>query len=166
MRVPYVIRLGREEDLPAILALQRQTEETPQWKPAAYGEYLGAAVPGRSSRKALFVAAAGEWLTGFAAISLVLDQAELENITVRREARRSRVGSRLLGAAWSWLHARGGQSLLLEVRAANQQAQAFYRARGFRREGLRRGYYNHPVDDAVLMRLEGLACEGASPSIL
>ena len=33
-------------------------------------------------------------------------------------------------------------------------AQVFYEAAGFRREGLRRGYYTAPVEDAVLMRLD------------
>jgi ribosomal protein S18 acetylase RimI-like enzyme len=51
------------------------------------------------------------------------------------------------------LRAAGVLEIVLEVRASNRQALAFYRSAGFGQTGLRRAYYADPIEDAVLMRL-------------
>jgi ribosomal-protein-alanine N-acetyltransferase len=43
--------------------------------------------------------------------------------------------------------------VLLEVRASNSAALAFYRALGFAIAGRRPLYYADPIEDAVLMEL-------------
>jgi len=50
---------------------------------------------------------------------------------------------------------RTGQSaeLLLELRASNLPALAFYRSLGFTEAGRRPRYYHDPIEDALLMRL-------------
>lgn len=45
--------------------------------------------------------------------------------------------------------------IFLEVRASNTAAQALYEKLGFVRYGVRRGYYERPTEDAVLMRRLG-----------
>ncbi len=42
----------------------------------------------------------------------------------------------------------------IEVRAGNKPALCFYEHAGFGRDGLRRGYYRNPEEDALLMGLE------------
>ena len=44
--------------------------------------------------------------------------------------------------------------LTLEVRAGNLPALALYEKHGYRRTGLRKGYYTEPREDAVLMTKE------------
>jgi ribosomal-protein-alanine N-acetyltransferase len=51
----------------------------------------------------------------------------------------------------NWAQSMGGIRLELEVRASNTRAIRFYERFGMRREGLRRGYYHSPGEDAVLM---------------
>ena len=46
------------------------------------------------------------------------------------------------------------REVLLEVRESNQSALAFYGSLGFVEEGRRHGYYDEPVEDAILMRLK------------
>jgi [ribosomal protein S18]-alanine N-acetyltransferase len=43
------------------------------------------------------------------------------------------------------------QSVTLEVRVSNSEAQALYRSRGFRVAGLRRRYYRDGGEDALVM---------------
>jgi ribosomal-protein-alanine N-acetyltransferase len=49
------------------------------------------------------------------------------------------------------MRAAGGRLLYLEVRLTNLGGRAFYERRGFRRIGTRKGYYQHPPEDAVVM---------------
>jgi len=102
-------------------------------------------------QRELLVAVEGERLAGFAVASVVLDEAELESVVVDAEFRRRGVGRLLCEAVLGWARERGATQIRLEVRAANHAAQGLYRGLGFQVNGLRRGYYRGPVDDAVLM---------------
>ncbi len=88
---------------------------------------------------------------GFAVASVVAPEAELETIALAAEGQRRGVGARLVGALVEQLRRERVTELLLEVRASNQAALAFYRAEGFRKTGRRVGYYADPKEDAVLM---------------
>ena len=46
---------------------------------------------------------------------------------------------------------RGITMIHLEVRAGNETAIRLYERQGFVRDGLRKGYYTDPTEDAVLM---------------
>ena len=46
----------------------------------------------------------------------------------------------------------GVRSLYLEVRESNSAARALYAALGFQQVGRRRGYYQHPSEDALLLK--------------
>jgi len=92
-------------------------------------------------------------VVGFAVASLVAPEAELETMGVASEGQRRGVGARLLQALVEELRAERVTELMLEVRASNCGALAFYRARGFRETGRRVRYYADPEEDAVLMGL-------------
>ena len=70
-------------------------------------------------------------------------------------ARRRGVGLTLAADALSFAGMRGCKTADLEVRESNEAAIRLYERLGFRRAGKRRGYYDDPPEDAVLMRLEG-----------
>jgi len=153
MIAPVRILQAGVDDVPKVLALEQATPEAPHWTQAVYSEFVvGEATA--LQEKALFVALAERGLQGFAAASLVAGEAELESMAVAAAARRLGLGSRLLDAVRQWAAALGARTLRLEVRSANGPARAFYQSQGFVAEGLRRGYYKAPVDDAVLLRLD------------
>jgi ribosomal-protein-alanine N-acetyltransferase len=92
-------------------------------------------------------------ILGFAIASLLPPRAELESIAVGAERQRLGLGERLFQALAAEVRAAGVEEILLEVRASNQPALAFYEALGFVKTGLRPGYYADPIEDAVLMHL-------------
>ena len=113
----------------------------------------------------LLVAESEDSLAGFAALSVVLDEATILNIVVEDGARRGGLASSLLDEAEVVLSARGIQRMLLEFRRSNIAAQLLYEKHGFVVDGVRDGYYpltDGQREDAVLMSktLEG-ACESA-----
>jgi len=143
-----VVRRAGAGDIEGILRVERGASEAPQWGEARYREMLQGEGP---LQRELLVAVEGERLAGFAVASVVLDEAELESVVVDAEFRRRGVGRLLCEAVLGWARERGATQIRLEVRAANHAAQGLYRGLGFQVNGLRRGYYRGPVDDAVLM---------------
>lgn len=100
-----------------------------------------------------FVAETGDELVGYIGCWVVADEMQIVNLAVRTDARRLGVASRLLRHAFAC----AGAELLrayLEVRRSNQAAIAMYERFGFRRVSVRRGYYDDPKEDALLMEWE------------
>jgi ribosomal-protein-alanine N-acetyltransferase len=90
----------------------------------------------------------------YAVVMPLPGEAELLNITVAPEARRSGVGRQLLEFILGAAHKRGAERLFLEVRASNLPARELYRRSDFVEVGLRKGYYacaDNQREDAVLM---------------
>jgi [ribosomal protein S18]-alanine N-acetyltransferase len=48
----------------------------------------------------------------------------------------------------------GVRAVYLEVRESNQRARTLYESSGFDSVGRRRGYYRHPLEDALVLRRE------------
>lgn len=109
-------------------------------------------VPDESSAGYIALAAFGDGaLAGFIVARQILEVCEIESIAVAEGFRRVGVGRALLDAVSRRARALGTQRIQLEVRAGNQDAIRFYEKAGLMKEGLRRGYYRSPKEDAVLM---------------
>ena len=153
------IRHMTAADLAAVQALAGNLPEAPHWPPSAYHDAID---PAATRRRIALVAVEPTSCTvrGFAVASLLPPQAELETIAVAAANRRQGLGQKLFRSLAAKLQAAGVSELLLEVRASNRPALAFYQTLGFVRTGLRPGYYTDPIEDALLMRLP-LAAESA-----
>ena len=90
---------------------------------------------------------------GYAGLHAVLDEGYIDNVAVEEDARRHGVASALLDV-FCRFGAANLAFLTLEVRASNAPAIGLYEKYGFRRAGLRPGYYQNPREDAVIMTRE------------
>jgi ribosomal-protein-alanine N-acetyltransferase len=95
-------------------------------------------------------------VVGYICAWVVGDELHINNLAVDPHWRRRGIARALLDAALERGRVRGARRALLEVRASNVEALALYRRHGFEVAGIRKGYYDHPVEDAVVMRREGL----------
>lgn len=75
---------------------------------------------------------------------------EILNIAVDPQFRQKGIGRRLLAAALEMIPTGPDSKVLLEVRASNHSAIAFYRRCGLREQAVRRAYYRDPTEDAIL----------------
>jgi [ribosomal protein S18]-alanine N-acetyltransferase len=89
---------------------------------------------------------------GYVIALLLVDEAEIANIAVVPEVRGRGIGGRLLDQVSADAAGVGVRSLYLEVRESNTAARALYDSRSFTHVGRRRGYYRHPVEDALVLR--------------
>jgi ribosomal-protein-alanine N-acetyltransferase len=95
--------------------------------------------------------AAHKSIVGFIVAREMADEIHVNNVAVRPEYRRLRIGENLLRAVLAWGRQKHSAQAVLEVRAQNIAAQKLYQACGFEVIGRRRRYYKAPVEDALLM---------------
>jgi ribosomal-protein-alanine N-acetyltransferase len=156
MKTGIVIRRMTASDLDRVLDLAQDLPEAPHWPQSAWLNAINSRFePESTPRRVALMAADSQRgsILGFAVASLLPPQAELESIAVAAEKQRLGLGERLFQSLAAELKAAGVDEILLEVRASNLPALAFYRALGFVKIGLRPGYYADPIEDAVLMHL-------------
>jgi ribosomal-protein-alanine acetyltransferase len=90
-------------------------------------------------------------VAGFLVARAVAEEAEVLNLCVDPEKRRTGHAAALLNTAVDALRQLHVQAIFLEVRLSNQPAISFYEQHGFLRNGRRPAYYQNPTEDAVLM---------------
>ena len=90
-------------------------------------------------------------IQGYCGLLTVLDEGDVTNVAVRRDRQREGIGNFLMESMIRLAEERGITMIHLEVRAGNETAIRLYERQGVVRDGLRKGYYTDPTEDAVLM---------------
>jgi [ribosomal protein S18]-alanine N-acetyltransferase len=104
------------------------------------------------------VAVDGENVVGYAGLCAYnAGEAYVQTIGVDADRRRKGIGTALLVDLLDEAGRRGCSRVDLEVRDGNDEAIRLYEQHGFRRVGVRRGYYQPSGADAVVMRRDGAA---------
>ncbi|MDN5495151.1 MAG: ribosomal protein S18-alanine N-acetyltransferase [Lactococcus raffinolactis] len=86
---------------------------------------------------------------GFLALSVVMDEIEITNIAVAKAYQSQGIASLLLKQL-----AELDGKIFLEVRASNDKARRLYEKFEFEAYYQRKGYYQNPQEDAILMKRE------------
>lgn len=103
-------------------------------------------------------------IVGFCTFWRVLDELHINNLAVLPEYRRQGVASAILARVFAEARALGANRATLEVRRSNRGAQQLYEHLGFTVAGVRRGYYSHPDEDALVLWREGFPENGEDVS--
>ena len=143
------IRPLEPADIEAVMALADSLDSAPHWTRDMYASMTESAI---APLRVALVAETSSAVVGFAVAGHVAPEANLDSIAVAAAFQRRGVASVLLCALSEALAGMGVTEILLEVRASNLPAQAFYRSMGFDEQSRRPKYYSNPVEDAVLMR--------------
>lgn len=142
-------------DVPALEALERACFTHP-WTAAQLADELAAGSPGLVLVLERPAGGGVRGLCAYGAFRLVLDEMHVMNVAVAPPERRRGIARWLLTFSMRRAARSGARRALLEVRAGNREAVALYESLGFRRLGVRRGYYREPVEDALVLAREGL----------
>ena len=152
MTTPLIaIRPSKADDVPAMASIEALAFSDP-WPSRSFHELLVHPF----SRMMTAVDASGG-VVGYCIMLQAADEAEIANIATAPGMRRRGVGARLLDDAIAAGTDAGVAAMFLEVRESNAAARALYSSRGFAAVGRRRGYYRHPVEDALVLRRDATA---------
>ena len=131
-------------DLPAVLEIEKECF------PAPWSERIFRDVLDLDYYHFLTAILDGE-VAGYCGYIRSFETADIANIAVRGSLRRSGIGEKLLRKLMDDGYRAGVERFSLEVRASNTPAIALYEKLGYRQEGLRRGYYENPREDALIL---------------
>jgi ribosomal-protein-alanine N-acetyltransferase len=95
-----------------------------------------------------------EGVIAYCAAWIVFDELHINNLAVLPAWRRRGVARELLEHVLHEAVAAGAGTATLEVRSSNLAARQLYETFGFRPRGLRKRYYTHPPEDAVILWCE------------
>jgi ribosomal-protein-alanine N-acetyltransferase len=96
----------------------------------------------------------GGRIIGYIVCWVVADELHILDLATEPSWRRKGIARMLVLAAIRQGNAVGALRAYLEVRASNTAALLLYEGLGFTRSLVREGYYDMPVEDAVVMSLE------------
>ena len=93
-------------------------------------------------------------ILGYAGLLVILDEGYITNVAVLPEYRRQGIAGELLGVFRRFAEGNKLAFLTLEVRESNAAARALYAKYGYNEVGVRKNYYDHPKENAIIMTLE------------
>jgi tRNA threonylcarbamoyl adenosine modification protein YeaZ/ribosomal-protein-alanine acetyltransferase len=140
------------DDLARVEALQRDTFTNPWGAEAIKWELEHTDV----ARLYLMTAESGE-LVAYCACWMIFDELHINSLAVGPAWRRRGLARRLLQHVFHDAVPSGARAATLEVRSSNDAARRLYEGLGFAVEGVRRDYYQHPREDALILWQRRLA---------
>lgn len=159
-----IVRRMREEDIPQAVEIEKAAFTRP-WSKSIfkatlllpYAAYYVAVEQKTLKQKAL---EQGEKpgldqdrIVGICGVKKIFEEGEISNVAVHPDYRGRGVSRRMLEMLIREAREGGVESFTLEVRAGNRPAIRLYESFGFRTEGIRPRFYDHPVEDGLIMWL-------------
>lgn len=159
-----VLEAATEDDLPTLLDLERRCQSHP-WTEAHFREEMARSADGSVLvlRSPSVSAGAQRGIRAYLVLRLVASELHVLNLAVEPEHRGRGLGRWLLSFALDLGFRRGARCALLEVRQSNRAALDLYQSVGFEPVLVRRGYYQDPREDAIV--LEKRSFGPAAPAI-
>nr|WP_305136346.1 tRNA (adenosine(37)-N6)-threonylcarbamoyltransferase complex dimerization subunit type 1 TsaB [uncultured Schaedlerella sp.] len=142
-----LIREMKAEDAAAVAEIEYQTFPD-HWSQNAVLDTLS-----NPQTVCLLAEKAGK-AAGYLLAYLAGGEAEIARIAVPEGLKRQGIGKKLLQLLEETCKERQVGRLLLDVRESNREARAFYQKMAFQEDGVRKGFYQSPAEDAVLMSRE------------
>lgn len=143
--VPAVtFRPMRKEDAEAAARIEAASSQEP-WSQQSYADAV-------CNENAYYLAAELEGcVIGCCGLWQSFEEADICNVVVEEGFRRRRIAEEMLTALMEAGKKRGVLHFTLEVRKGNTAAVRLYEKLGFITEGVRRGFYQNPKEDALIM---------------
>lgn len=139
-----IVRNMCEADIDEVAAIEQSIFSMP-WSTASFREslslehtiYLTAEIDGK--------------IAGYCGMYKLFHEGEIVNVAVKPEYRKCGVGQEMLRELMRLGIEKDVDTFLLEVRESNQPARCLYEKLGFTQMGVRKNFYEKPVENAIVM---------------
>lgn len=91
---------------------------------------------------------------GFINAHIICGEGAINNLAVQAEYRKCGIATQLITELFKRSQQQNVDFFTLEVRESNQRAIAFYQKIGFIRLGIRKNFYEHPTENAVIYKID------------
>ena len=139
-----MIRKMQPEDLAQVCEIEKANFSMP-WSEKSFQESMK-----REDTVFLTVLVDGE-VAGYLGCYCIAGVGEITNVAVSASYRRKGIGGMLLEKLYEEGAALDTSEFFLEVRESNEVAIGLYTRQGFVKEGIRKNFYEKPVENAVIM---------------
>lgn len=140
------IRNMRREDLPEVSEIEQAVFSDP-WSLRAFEEEI------RNPDAVYLVCEAEGKIAGYCGLWCVVGEGQITNVAVGEGYRGKGIGTGMLLKLLEKGREKGLSAFTLEVRVSNAAAVRLYEKLGFTSVGIRKSFYEKPVEDAFIMWL-------------
>ena len=139
-----IVRRMEETDLSEVCAIENAAFSLP-WSRESFLSSM------RNDDHICLTALCENEVAGYGVMLCSFDEGEIALFAVREDLRRSGIGSKLLETLMEKGREKGAERFTLEVRKSNDSAIRLYEKFGFKSVGVRKGFYEKPREDALIM---------------
>lgn len=139
-----IIRRMRQEDIKQVSRIEKDSFSVP-WSENAFLKAM------EDEHSLYLVAEQEDTILGMCGVRNILGEGEITNVAVDANARGRGIGRRLMEELLKKGEDLGIQCYTLEVRGSNQPAVQLYQSIGFVVEGVRKNFYERPIEDGLIM---------------
>ena len=139
-----IVRKMQRTDLPQVCEIEKDNFSLP-WSEKSFLESME-----REDTVFLVAMSDGE-VAGYLGCYCIAGTGEITNVAVKSSCRRKGIGGKLLEKLYEEGALLDTQEFFLEVRESNEAAIALYSRQGFVKEGIRKNFYEMPVENAIIM---------------
>ena len=139
-----IVRKMQPEDLSQVCEIEKENFSLP-WSEKSFLESM------ERTDTVFLVALVNEEVAGYVGCYCIAGTGEITNVAVKTSHRRKGIGGKLLEKLYEEGALLDTQEFFLEVRESNEAAIGLYLRQGFVKEGLRKNFYEKPVENAVIM---------------
>ena len=110
-----------------------------------------------SSKDTIYIVATiDEKIVGYLGIYILCDQSDISNVCVHKYYRRMHIAEAMLSYIFDRAKSNNVKEITLEVRESNVAAISLYEKMGFKEIGIRKNYYQKPLENGLLMWKQNL----------
>ena len=139
-----IIRKMQPEDLAEVCKIEKDNFSLP-WSEKSFLESM------EREDTVFLVALEDEDVAGYIGCYCIAGAGEITNVAVKASHRRKGIGGKLLQKLYEEGAGLDTREYFLEVRESNEAAIGLYLRQGFVKEGIRKNFYEKPVENAVIM---------------
>lgn len=139
-----MIRRMQMEDLRQVCEIERDNFSVP-WSEKSFSESM------ERNDTIFLTALVGDEVAGYLGCYCIAGIGEITSVAVKASYRRKGIGGMLLEQLYKEGNVFDTQEFYLEVRESNEAAIGLYTRQGFVKEGIRKNFYEKPLENAVIM---------------